>query len=306
MGKTSIEINKIYGDFQVISRNFERRAIAAYWNCRCVSCGLEKVYRSDSLKKNPNCQCHYTKVGQQSKEFLILEKTAMRGKDGCIIYKCQCQKCGNLEFIPSNRLRGDSSAKRCSECYVKTTTLIDLTGYETGYLKVLYRDPDPAHYGKEKEAYWVCQCQKCGAFRSIRGFSLTHGLVQSCGCIKSKGEEKIAQLLYENRIIFKKEFSFSDLVYKNKLKFDFAIFDDADNLKYLIEYDGEQHFHYRESGTGWNTKEAFQEVQIRDFLKNCYCQENKIPLIRIPYTSLNDLSITDLLLETSSFILKGE
>ena len=44
-------------------------------------------------------------------------------------------------------------------------------------------------------------------------------------------------------------------------------------------------------------------IQERDTYKNQWCKENNIPLIRIPYTHLNDLCLEDLLLETSKFII---
>lgn len=39
-------------------------------------------------------------------------------------------------------------------------------------------------------------------------------------------------------------------------------------------------------------------------MKNNYCLINSIPLIRIPYYHLKDLTINDLLLSTSNFIYK--
>ena len=39
-------------------------------------------------------------------------------------------------------------------------------------------------------------------------------------------------------------------------------------------------------------------------MKNEYCIIHNIPLIRIPYTQLDSLSIEDLQLETSNFIYK--
>lgn len=48
---------------------------------------------------------------------------------------------------------------------------------------------------------------------------------------------------------------------------------------------------------------AFQE---RDKIKNNYCLEHKIPLIRIPYTYLSKINIIDLKLETSSFVERGD
>ena len=74
----------------------------------------------------------------------------------------------------------------------------------------------------------------------------------------------------------------------------------------MIEYDGEQHFEKNIQNTGWNTKENFKKIQKRDLLKNKYCLNNNIPLIRIPYTHKENIVIEDLLLETSKFIIGGE
>ena len=51
------------------------------------------------------------------------------------------------------------------------------------------------------------------------------------------------------------------------------------NLNICIEFDGEQHFrsHYI-----WG-EESFKLTQIRDKIKNEYCKENNIKLIRIKY-----------------------
>jgi len=49
-----------------------------------------------------------------------------------------------------------------------------------------------------------------------------------------------------------------------------------------------------------------ENIQLRDNIKNQYCIENKIPLIRIPYYYLSKLKIEDLLLESSDFILKED
>ena len=71
-------------------------------------------------------------------------------------------------------------------------------------------------------------------------------------------------------------------------KFDFFV-----NNKYLIEFDGIQHFDVR---FGWNSKENFENTQKRDKFKDDWCKKNNIPLIRIPYTKLDTLSLQDLLL----------
>jgi len=48
----------------------------------------------------------------------------------------------------------------------------------------------------------------------------------------------VNKLLFENRIHYQVEYSFPDLYGtfgKNKLKFDFAVFNDNNSLEYLIE-----------------------------------------------------------------------
>lgn len=169
-------------------------------------------------------------------DFLVLNKCKEKAKDNCILYQCKCIHCGHIEDVASNVLR--SNRKHCSNCHIRKTTMIDMTGQVFGFLKVLERDMSPEHTGHENDAYWHCQCLKCGSIKSIRGFSLRSGRTKSCGCIKSIGEELIASLLTKHNIIFEKEYSFNDLIYKNKLRFDFAIFNADGTLSHLIEYDG--------------------------------------------------------------------
>ena len=73
-------------------------------------------------------------------------------------------------------------------------------------------------------------------------------------------------------------------------------------LLYLIEYDGLQHFSYND--IGWHTKERFEKTRQNDLLKNKYCFEHHIPLIRIPYNV--EYNLNDLKLETTRFLLTPE
>ena len=89
----------------------------------------------------------------------------------------------------------------------------------------------------------------------------------------------------EYNIPFEKEKIFDSCVYPDSgyhPRFDFYI----DNC-YLIEFDGKQHF---DQNNPW-----FREG--KDDFKTQWAQENQIPLIRIKYDRLNDLSIQDLLLK---------
>lgn len=59
----------------------------------------------------------------------------------------------------------------------------------------------------------------------------------------SRGEIKIHEILTRAGIDFKEEYSFVDLISSSgrPLRFDFAVFDDAGELDFLIEYQGIQH-----------------------------------------------------------------
>ena len=45
-------------------------------------------------------------------------------------------------------------------------------------------------------------------------------------------------------------------------------------------------------------------LKAHDTYKNRWCKDNNIPIIRIPYTHLDNLELSDLLLETSPFKLE--
>ena len=84
----------------------------------------------------------------------------------------------------------------------------------------------------------------------------------------------IESFLKDNCIKYEKERSFDDCKYKSKLRFDFFLPD----FNTIIEYDGIQHF--KEIPF---FKNSLQEIQKRDIIKNNYCVNKGIKLIRINY-----------------------
>lgn len=107
-----------------------------------------------------------------------------------------------------------------------------------------------------------------------------------CGCIKSRGEEKLNNLFQKYNISFISQYSNQHFIYPNgRLPiFDFAIFNKNNNLIMLIEYNGKQHYEY-----GWDNQENYQKTVNRDILKKQVCQDNKIKLIEIPYWNYDNL-----------------
>ena len=55
---------------------------------------------------------------------------------------------------------------------------------------------------------------------------------------------------------------------------------------YLVEYDGELHYMISRYKGGFD---SFVEGKIRDTVKNIYCKNNNIDLIRIPYWDFSNI-----------------
>ena len=109
-------------------------------------------------------------------------------------------------------------------------------------------------------------------------------------CIESLGEKKIRECLDRFRVDYIEEYRIDDCRNIKPLPFDFAIFKNG-SLLCLIEYDGRQHFNESDWFGG---KDNFLSVRKNDGIKNSYCKENHIDLIRIPYWEYENIeSILD-------------
>lgn len=100
-----IKENMQIGSYIVLKRDLSHTGGAKYWHIRCAYCGEEKTIRADGLKKNNICKCQKDKnLNQIFGEFKVIERTKLRAKDKCVIYKCECINCGHIQNIPSNVL----------------------------------------------------------------------------------------------------------------------------------------------------------------------------------------------------------
>lgn len=181
-----------------------------------------------------------------------------------------CKIHGSFKISLSNLLNGTECPK-CSKKISKHTTesliekLIETRGYKYNYSKVQYNNSL-----KDKI---IIICKEHGEFMQCANNHLNGHDCPSC-TIKSRGEEEIKEYLLKNNIIFEKEKSFDDCKYKYKLRFDFFI--PSKNL--LIEYDGIQHFTPIDFFGGELT---YNEELIKTKIKNEYCKNNNINLLRI-------------------------
>ena len=112
----------------------------------------------------------------------------------------------------------------------------------------------------------------------------------------SQNEEKILNMLKKAGIRGSMQATFEKCKAYSVLPFDFYI-----SSGYIIEYDGQQHFKPVEL---WGGEEGLAVNRAHDLIKNKYCFDNNIPLIRIPYDA--NYTIDDLELETTRFLLTPE
>jgi len=312
-----------FNHLTVIERDFEIQKLhpnerQAWWKCKCDVCGCEKSLRASIIKKAQTCGCKQNNKNprkvikiqpKNKKNFRGIDLTNQRFSRLLVLeyadeehqvfynnkhkntWKCKCD-CGNICYVTTECLRGgDTPSCGCITKENRHAQLKDLTGQKFGHLLVL------KWLGTiNKNSKYLVRCD-CGKEYEIYANNLTQGNTLSCGCIKeSHGEQKIRELLAINNIKFENQKSFPDFKYldtNGKPRYDFYL----PEYNILIEYDGEQHF---KPAFNWDTKESFEQRQKHDKFKNQYAINNKIILIRIPYTHYNNLCLEDLL-ENSNF-----
>lgn len=204
--------------------------------------------------------------------------------------------CRYLEERPHEKNRGRRALFKCGfcnntfeseiqhvkkgdikSCGCKAHPFKDLTNQKFGKLTVIR----PTKKRQSKSIVWLCKCD-CGNYKEVLQFNLTSGATTSCGCggLYSKGEKLITSILTDLQIPFYSQKTFDDCRDISLLRFDFYLPD----YNCCIEYDGIQHF--KEST---RFSDSLKDRQKRDQIKNEYCQNKNIKLIRIPYWDYDKL-----------------
>ena len=188
-------------------------------------------------------------------------------------WKCECS-CGIRKPIVAYKLK-NGSAKTCG---CNQAHRLDLSGQKFGKLTAI----EPTTKRSRRMVVWKTICD-CGNIKYVVTKDLTAGSVTSCGCLKSKGENKIIQILKNLSIDFISQIKFDECKDKKHLPFDFYL----PEYNCCIEYDGEQHF---KPVNHFGGEQQFKRRQKNDKIKTEYCIENDIRLIRIPYTDYDKLN----------------
>ena len=276
------------------------------WHCLC-DCGNERDVLQSNLTsgKQKSCGCLTDEMlrkriksmtGKIINNILIKERVEneidKNGKEH-VRYLCECPSC-HSDFIARIENIKSGNTKGCGCSHHISHNFIDLTGKDFEFCHVDKRAPNRLHPGGGQSVMYECTCC-CGKKYISWAATIKNGR-SNCGCkrIKSKGELTIYNILKEKNIPFIDQYYFDDLRGKRKMPyfFDFALFDNEENLLGLIEYQGEQHYHECNKSIkdfGKHTRE------ISDPAKKKYCIKNNISLYEIRYDENIQISLNKIL-----------
>lgn len=229
-------------------------------------------------------------------EVLEFDKTK-KGKTAHWICRCDC---GTIKSVCSTSLRNNSSkscgCEKAKAARENNGKFINEVGNRYGKLVVLKKEEELSIL--KHRAYWVCRCD-CGNITIVSSKCLRNGHTLSCGCIsRSIGEENIEKILKINNINFLSEYPVK--IDNKYYRFDFAILKNG-KVQRFVEFDGIQHYDEKEKHWG----KSNTEIKLRDVIKNNYCFYNKIPLVRIPYTERDNITL-DLIFGNKYLLNKEE
>lgn len=192
-------------------------------------------------------------------------------------------KCGN-KFKPTiYNLRKNESTK-CQSCasYIEAKKRKkDLSEIEEIVKK--YGGILLSKEYKDNKTELKIKCE-CGQIHYRRLNNILNYETAKCPLCKdkiSKGELKLANILRKYKIEFETQKSFDGCKFKHSLKFDFYI----PKLNLCIEYDGIQHF----KPVDIFGQEEYELTKERDKIKNEFCKNNSINLLRISYKDFKNI-----------------
>lgn len=237
----------------------------------------QPIYNQDSIKTIYPQWVGTSKAkditGQIFGELTVLYRYYLNSNAQKAKWVCLCS-CGEVVVVLSGSL-SNGRTRSCGHIHTQQLQERNKTPIEE-ILKKKYGNLTPikelSMIQRNNRNYRVilCSCD-CGGTKEALLEQLEAGDTSSCGCIVSKGEEKIIEILKSFNIKYERQVSFKDLKNINLLKFDIA-FHTVKNKLILIEYQGRQHYDK-------NSKFYSEDGVYRDNLKKEYCLKNNILLL---------------------------
>ena len=282
------------------------------WLCKCT-CGNELVAAYNILNNGntKSCGCYHKQImkdrwsnyreennciGQRFGRLTTVKFLRVENESAIYLFHCDC---GNDVELPLSMVKsGNTSSCGCLWKEWNDYTKGDIIGLR--FSKLVVR----SYVGIDKHGNTLFECDcDCGNTTLLPRDSLVRNKTHSCGCIASVGESNIKKILNNANIKYKHQQTFDDLVSDSgkELLYDFGILDDNNNVLRLIEFDGLQHYKPIKYFGG---DDRFLKQQKNDYLKNQYARSHNIPLVRIPYSKRDTMTLNDLF--GSEYLVAGD
>lgn len=210
-------------------------------------------------------------------------------------FRHNCEKCKNHEFemVASCFIDKKQRCPKCSGRMRKTTEI-----FKDDVLERVNQEYTVLGEYKNNSTKIKMKHNTCGHEYEVPPKSFLRG--DRCPkCARNNSESKnsvlIKNYLDEKAIPYEIEYKFDDKTIQNK-PFDFLITVNGENL--LLEYDGKQHF----KKSFGESQDEFEKQLESDIIKDKFCMENNIKLVRIPYTLTEEeiVSVMDELMHNNT------
>jgi very-short-patch-repair endonuclease len=253
-------------------------------------CNSEYKVSPANFLRGKRCPVCYKRNRYKSKEEFRRQFYLLAGNDYSLLsdyihsngrIKVKHNLCGREYWVRATGFINDK--KRCPYCSGKrkktheqfVEIVKQISNGEYSVLDAYVNEKTPIRF----------QHNTCGEIFKLKPYTFLYNKRKCPICpnhkTKSTGEYRIENFLKRNYIPFESQKRFDDCFYKGKLSFDFYL----PNNNVCIEFDGVQHYRLC-----FNKKiEEFKNQQKRDEIKNQYCKQEGINLLRIPYWELEKI-----------------
>lgn len=166
-----------------------------------------------------------------------------------------------IEQNAKSHLNGYEVVKYTKEEYISNCNLIH--DFKFNYNKINYEN---------LHSKITINCEQHGDFE-LKASSHLNSYSSCPNCYKTSGEKVIMKILKSYNINFNRQHKFPDC----NLPFDFYI----PSIRIIIDFIDKNNFD--------TNFEYYNQLKINDKIKNDYCEDNYINLIRIKYTDINNI-----------------
>lgn len=274
-------MSKIQKDFELIAFNNYKDVIV-----KCKKCGNIRHTSTNNLIRYKCRKCALQAHGDKTRkttEIFISQAKQIHGdkfnysKVNYINEKLKidiiCPIHGLFKQSPIKHLTGQG----CPKCIGKNVSKQEFVEQ----CQKLYGDKYiiNANNYRNLSSEIEVECQKHGKFY-IKAGLLYHAICGCKQCSESIGEKEVNSILEALKLPFQREYTIKTS--KQNFRVDFYL--ELQNQKYIIEYNGKQHYVPIKYFGG---ERQFQKQLSRDIYLREYCEKNNINLLEIKYTETN-------------------